>query len=343
MKSGLKAVYLKNKNKLIILCGIFLLFLPFILQSSYLQRVAIIMGIFIVLASSLNLIIGFTGMFSLAHAAFYGIGAYTSALLAINLGLPFWITMPAAGIMAGLFGALIGLATLRLRETFLVFGTLAFGEIVRIIIMNWISLTRGPMGIPGIPVPTIFGFSFKNYTYYYYLVLIFASLSVLLIRRVYNSKVGRAFVAIREDDVGAATMGVHVFKFKVLAFTLGCTFAGLAGAFYAHFVRFISADQFGVNESFAILTMVALGGTGSIAGPVVGVVILLLFPEVFRFLAEYRMVVYGLILIFVMMFKPEGIVGFKGMFPRDYNLGAEIKKRIIGLFGKNHNNEALES
>lgn len=343
MKSGINAVYLKNKKRMMVIGGVFILFLPFILQSSYFQRVAIMMGIFIVLASSLNLIIGFTGMFSLAHAAFYGIGAYSSALLALKLGLPFWITMPVAGLIAGLFGSFIGLATLRLRETFLVFGTLAFGEIVRIIIMNWTSLTRGPMGIPGIPVPRIFGYPLKNYIHYYYLILVFTAVSVLLIRRIYNSKVGRAFVAIREDEIGAATMGVHVFRYKVLAFTIGCTFAGLAGAFYAHFVRFISADQFGVNESFAILTMVALGGTGVIAGPVVGVFILLLFPEVFRFLAEYRMVVYGLILIIVMMFKPEGIVGFKGMFPRDYNLGEEIKKKILGLVRKNRSNEVMES
>ena len=255
MKDRIRGLFLKNKKKLGILGGVLLLLLPFILQSAYLQRVAIIIGIFIVLASSLNLIIGFTGMFSLAHGAFYGIGAYTSALLSLNLGLPFWITMPIAGIMAGLFGSLIGLATLRLRETFLVFGTLAFGEIVRIVIMNWISLTRGPMGIPGIPVPRIFGFPLTSYVHYYYLVLIFCVVSVMLIRRIYKSKVGRAFLAIREDEVGAATMGVHIFKYKVLAFTLGCTFAGLAGAFYAHFVRFISADQFGVNESFAILTM----------------------------------------------------------------------------------------
>lgn len=343
MRVKLKDICVTNKKKLLIISGILLMVLPFILQSSYLQHVAIMMGIFIVLASSLNLIIGFTGMFSLAHAAFYGIGAYTSALLAINLDLPFWITMPAAGIMAGLFGALIGLATLRLRETFLVFGTLAFGEIVRIIIMNWISLTRGPMGIPGIPVPRIFGFPLRNYVYYYYLVLVFTVVSVILISRIYNSKVGRAFVAIREDEIGASTMGVYIFKYKVLAFTIGCTFAGLAGAFYAHFVRFISADQFGASESFAILTMVALGGTGSIAGPVVGAAILLLFPEVFRFLAEYRMVVYGLTLILVMMFKPEGIAGFKGMFPRDYNLGEEIKKKVVGWFGKSRGDEVMES
>lgn len=307
--------------------GLLLIVMPFILGTPYLIRIAIMIGIYIVLASSLNLIIGFTGMFSLAHAAFYGLGAYCSALLSVNLGWSFWISMPLGGLFAAAMGTLVGLATLRLRETFLVFGTMAFGEIVRICIMNWTSLTRGPMGIPGIPLPKIFGMPVSNYNFFYYLILIFAIVSVLLIRRIYNSRVGRAFLAIREDETGAASMGINVFKFKVLAFTLGCFFAGIAGGFYAHFVRFISADQFGVNESFAILTMVALGGTGSIAGPIVGAVILMVFPEMFRFLAEYRMVLYGLILVLVMMFKPEGIAGFKGMFPRDFDLLSIFKRK----------------
>ncbi|MBI9108140.1 MAG: branched-chain amino acid ABC transporter permease [Spirochaetales bacterium] len=318
-----------EKNKLVVTIAVaaLLLLIPLILGSPYLLRVAIMICIFVILSSSLNLIIGFTGMFSLAHAAFYGIGAYCSALLSIKVGLPFLITLPLAGILAGLIGAIIGLATLRLRETFLVFGTLAFGEIVRIVIMNWTSLTRGPMGIPGIPFPKIFGFEISNYTHYYYMVLFFAVIVVLLIRRLYNSRVGRAFIALREDETGAASMGVNVFAYKVWAFALGCFFAGIAGALYAHFVRYISADQFGVNESFAILTMVALGGTGSIIGPIVGAVILMVFPELFRFLAEYRMVLYGLILIVIMMFKPEGIAGFKGMFPRDFDMMSIFKRK----------------
>ena len=307
--------------------AVLLILVPFILGSPYLIRVAIMICIFVILSSSLNLIIGFTGMFSLAHAAFYGLGAYCSALLTIRLGVPFILALPLAGIFAGLIGAFIGLATLRLRETFLVFGTLAFGEVVKIVIMNWNSLTRGPMGIPGIPFPKIFGLEFNNYTRYYYLTLVLAALIVMLIYRIYHSKVGRAFIALREDETGAASMGVNIFGYKVWAFTLGCFFAGIAGSLYAHFARYISADQFAINESFAILTMVALGGTGSIVGPIAGAVILMIFPELFRFLEEYRMVLYGLILIFVMMFKPEGIAGVKGMFPRDFDMMSIFKRR----------------
>ena len=291
-----------------------LLGFPRAVGNEYLLRIATMIAIYVVLASSLNLIIGFTGMYSLGHGAFYGIGAYVSAILATSLGWSFWLTMPLAGLFTALVGAFLGLATLRLRQTFLVFGTLAFGEIVRIVIMNWPELTRGPMGIPGIPSPTIMGFELSSSIHWYYLILAFTVVTVFIITRLYHSRVGRAWVAIREDEVAAASMGVSVFGYKVLAFTISCLIAGLVGAFYAHFVTFISADQFGMNESFLILTMVALGGTGSIIGPIIGAIILMLVPEAFRFLNEFRGVLYGAILIFVIVVKPEGLAGVKGLF-----------------------------
>ncbi|MFQ3620648.1 MAG: branched-chain amino acid ABC transporter permease [Spirochaetales bacterium] len=294
---------------------ILLVSFPYIVPSPYFVRVAIMCGIYMILASSLNIVIGFTGMFSLGHGAFYGIGAYTSALLALNLHWPFWVTFPLGGALAALFGVLIGVATLRLRQIFLAFTTLGFGEITRILILNWDSLTRGPMGLPGIPIPTFFGTRFSQAGFYYF-ILLFTVLVVGFIYRLYNSKIGRAFIAIREDEVAAAHMGIHLFAHKTLAFSIACAIAGLAGAFYAHFARFISADQFGGNESFAILTMVALGGTGSIVGPLLGAAVLIIFPELFRFLAQYRMVLYGAILIFVIVVKPGGIVGVRGVFEK---------------------------
>mgnify|MGYP005835152113 FL=1 len=296
--------------------GILLLIsFPYIVPNPYLVRVAIMCGIYMILTSSLNIVIGFTGMFSLGHGAFYGIGAYTSALLALNLHWPFWVTFPLGGVMAALFGVLIGVATLRLRQIFLAFTTLGFGEITRILILNWDSLTRGPMGLPGIPIPTFFGVRFTQAGYYYF-ILLFTFVVVLFIYRLYHSRIGRAFIAIREDEVAASHMGIHLFGYKTLAFTIACAIAGLVGAFYAHFARFISADQFGGNESFAILTMVALGGTGSIIGPLLGAAVLIIFPEVFRFLAQFRMVIYGAILIFVIVVKPGGIVGVRGVFEK---------------------------
>lgn len=302
---------------------------PLFINNQYFLRVATNVGLAVILASSLNIIIGFTGMFSLGHAAFYGIGAYTSALLATRLGMPFWIGLPAAAIVAGVFGALIGLATLRLRAVFLAFTTLGFGEITRIVILNWRSFTRGPLGIVGIPIPTIFGFTFNRFAYYYFM-LVLVALVLVVIRRMYRSRIGRALIAIREDETAARSMGINVFGFKVLAFTMACMLAGLAGSFFAHFQRFISADSFVSNVSFEIVTMVALGGTGSIGGAVTGAVILGLFPEVFRFLAQYRQVIYGLILISVIVLKPGGIVGVKGVFEKPSGSG----KGFWSLLGK---------
>jgi len=315
--------------------ALILFLLPLVITNTYMLRVAIMVAIYIVLASSLNIIIGFTGMFSLGHGAFYGIGAYTSALLATQFGLSFWITMPLAGFMAAAIGAFVGLSTLRLRHTFLVFGTLAFGEIVRIIILNWNSLTRGPRGIPGVPAPAIFNFTFDGYVSYYYLMMVFTIMVIFLIYRVYQSRIGRAFLALREDERAASSMGINIFGYKVLAFTLACFFAGLTGAFYAHLATYISADQFGIMESFLILSMVAIGGTGSIIGPIIGGAILILIPEFFRFLAEYRMLFYGAVLIFVIVVKPEGIAGIKAFFPReeslwDFLFKTKKKKKVSG-------------
>lgn len=304
--------------------------LPFVLGNAYYVRIATIVGIYVILVSSLNIIIGFTGMFSLGHAAFYGIGAYTSAMLTVMAGWPFWAALPVAGIVAGLFGALIGLATLRLQAVFLAFTTLGFGEITRIVILNWRSFTRGPLGIAGVPIPTLFGWTFDR-NGYYYLVVVLAALTVAIIHRVYHSRVGRAFVAIREDETAAKSMGVNVFAFKVLAFTMACVFAGIAGSFFAHFQRFVSADSFANLESFAIITMVALGGTGSIVGPILGALILVVIPEVFRFLAQYRGVIYGLILILVIVLKPGGLAGVKGIFEKP-KLPKRPKKHSIRGF-----------
>lgn len=326
MKATFKNTIIRFRIPLLITLGIALLGLPFLLTNAYLLRIATMVGIYIVLASSLNIVIGFTGMFSLGHGAFYGLGAYCSALLALRLGWSFWVCMLAAGFFAGFWGAMIGLATLRLRAIFLAFTTLGFGEIVRILILNWTPLTRGPMGLVGIPVPKLFGRNF-NSMHSYYLILVLIVIVVIFVHRLSASKVGRAFLAIREDELAAKSMGINVFAYKTLAFTIACFIAGIAGSFYAHFARFLSADQFSGNESFTVLTMVALGGTGSIIGPMLGAGILVLLPEMFRFMAQYRMVLYGLILIGVIVLRPGGIMGVKGLFERSEPLFKKHRKR----------------
>ncbi|MFP4329332.1 MAG: branched-chain amino acid ABC transporter permease [Spirochaetaceae bacterium] len=328
----LRAFIRRHSRAAFLIATLVVLGMPFLVGgSAYWVRVATIVVMYVILVSGLNVIIGFTGLFSLGHAAFYGIGAYTSAMLTTMAGWSFWAALPLAGIVAGFFGSLIGLVTLRLRAVFLAFVTLGFGEIIRIVILNWRSFTRGPLGIAGVPVPTLFGWTFDRYGYYY-LVVVLAAATLASIYRVYHSRVGRAFVAIREDETAARSMGIHVFGYKVLAFSLGCFFAGIAGSFFAHFQRFVSADSFANIESFGIITMVALGGTGSILGPVFGALILIVLPEFFRPLQELRGVMYGLILILVIVLKPGGLAGVKGIFekPKAQKRPGRRKPRTAG-------------
>lgn len=290
-----------------------LLVLPLLVTSEYILRIAVLAGIYIILASSLNVTNGYTGLFSFGHAAFYGIGAYTAAILATRAGLSFWLTLPLAGVVSGAFGAAIALPTLRLRGIFLALVTIGFQEITFLVTLNWIGLTRGPMGIPGIPPPAIWGAPLTGNRGYYYLILALDLLVLFILSRIVASRVGRAFVAIREDEVAAQASGIATFRYKVLSFVIATVFAGAAGAFFAHHARFVSADSFRLDETFVILTMLIVGGMGSLLGPVIGAVFLVVLPEASRFLAEYRGVVYGLILIAVILFRPEGIAGVPGI------------------------------
>jgi branched-chain amino acid transport system permease protein len=288
---------------------------PLLVRDEYLLNTAVFAGIYVILASSLNITNGYTGLFSFGHAAFYGIGAYTAAILATRFDLPFLLTLPLAGIVAGSFGAAIALPTLRLRGIFLALVTIGFQQITYLMIMNWIGLTRGPMGIPGIPPASFFGFALQSNFGYYYLILFLDVVVIFFISRIVDSRVGRTFVAIREDELAAQSISIHTFRAKVLSFVLATFFAGLAGAFFAHHARFVSADSFRLEETFLILTMLIVGGMGSILGPVIGAAFLVILPEVFRFLAEYRGVVYGLIMIAAILFRPEGIAGVPGIIP----------------------------
>jgi branched-chain amino acid transport system permease protein len=287
--------------------------LPAVVRSEYLLNTAVLAGIYVILASSLNITNGYTGLFSFGHAAFYGIGAYTAAILATRLGLGFWLTLPLAGLVAAVFGAALALPTLRLSGIFLALVTIGFQEITYLVILNWIGLTRGPMGIPGVPPPFFLGFELRGNTGFYYLILALDVFTLFVLSRIVTSRLGRAFVSIREDELAAQASGIPTFRLKVLSFVIATFFAGLAGAFFAHHARFVSADSFRLDETFLILTMLIVGGMGSFLGPVIGAIALVILPEASRFLAEYRGVVYGLILIGVILFRPEGVAGVPGI------------------------------
>ncbi len=300
------------KVRLLLLIAGLLLF-PLFVRNDYILNVAIMIGIYVILASSMNLTNGYAGIFSMGHSAFYGIGAYATGILSFRIGSGFWTGMLAAGVASMMFGLLLGIPALRLKGIFFALITVSFLEIFRLVTMNWISLTRGPMGIPGIPAPTLFGWSLSANRHFYYLILVMDIMMVLFMYRIIHSRLGRAFMAIRDDDLAAAALGIPTFRYRLLALAISTCLCGFAGCFYAHYASYISVDSFGVSESFIILTMMIVGGMGTITGPLVGAIVMVIFPEIFRSLLEYRMVAYGVILILMILFRPEGLFGVPGL------------------------------
>ena len=305
---------------------VFLCLIPFIIENQYTIHLLIVSGIYIILTVGLNLITGYIGAFSLGHAAFYGIGAYTSTLLAVNFGLSFWITMWPAIILAAFFGLILGIPCLRLRTSYLVITTLAFGNIVYLLLVNLVGLTRGPLGIINIPPPTpvdlgFFSLQFTTKPQYYYLVLFFVLWILFFFKRFMDSRTGRAIISLREDDIAAEAIGVNVVYYKILGFVIGSGMAGFAGALYAHYVRFISPESFNIITSMTVLIMMITGGIGNLYGPIIGAVGITFLLEKLRFLSDYRLMIYGLILFLVIFLMPRGMMG---MFQ---DIMRKIKKR----------------
>lgn len=283
-----------------------LILFPFIMKDYYID-VAILAGIYIILALGLNVVVGFTGLLNLGFVAFYAIGAYTYALLNVKLGLGFWQSLPLCLITSTLSGFVLAIPALRLRGDYLAIVTLGFGEITRLILNNWDTLTGGPNGITGIASPVLYGLSLGRLNRYYYLVLLMAIACYIIIKRVRESRLGRAWIAIREDEISAGAMGVNVTLYKLYAFSFGAFWAGLGGALFAAKMQFVSPESFTFLESVLILCMVILGGLGSINGVVAGAVILVVLPEVLRGVQSYRMLALGSGLILLMIFRPRGL------------------------------------
>jgi branched-chain amino acid transport system permease protein len=293
---------------LVILLFIAFLF-PLLVMDEYFMHVAIMTLIYCIFASSLNIIL-MTGQISIAHAAFYGIGAYTSVLLVKELGFNFWLALPLSALNAMIFGLIIGWITLRLKSHYFAICTFAFGELVVMVMDNWVSLTHGPIGIRGIPeIDPLFFIKFHSRTNIYYLILITLILVTVLFFRLTLSRVGRAFIAIREDDEFAKAIGINIMGYKLIAFLVGTGFAGIAGSFYAHYIKFISPHAFSVMESINALIVLLIGGFGYLAGPIVGSIFNQLVPELLHAVSQYRMIIYGLITVLVIIYMPTGIVG----------------------------------
>jgi branched-chain amino acid transport system permease protein len=282
----------------------------------YLFHILVITGIYIILTLSLNLLVGYTGLPALGHAAFFGMGAYASALLALKLGLSPWFSLLIGASLAALLGCAIAIPSIRFKGDYFALVTFGFGIIVYSIANNWVSVTGGPMGIPGIPGFSFFGFILPEIWFYLILVTFFIFLTYFTMKRIVNSPFGRILQAIREDEIATLSIGKDVDRHKILVFSMGSFFAGIAGSLYAHYITYINPSSFTLMESIIILLMVAFGGMGNLAGSFVGASALVIFPEALRFLgipsfvaAPMRQMIYGLLLIVLMIKRPQGILG----------------------------------
>lgn len=307
-----------NKKTLLILGGVILSYgilfglLSSGVVNSYYGGIIILTLINIILAVSLNLIVGFTGQLCLGHAGFMAIGAYVSALITIKANLPFIVSIFVGAIVASFFAALIGYPTLKLRGDYFAITTLAFCEIIRVVLMN-IDVVGGARGLTGIPKKT-------NFT----LAFLFVAITILVIYNIIHSSQGRAMISIRENEIAAEAMGVNAFKYKMMAFIIGAFFAGLAGALYSHYMGYIQPTSFDFVKSIDYLTFVVFGGMGSLSGSVIATIVLTFLPELLRGLQDYRMIIYPLSLIILMIFRPQGLLGDKELSLKIFKKSTKI-------------------
>jgi branched-chain amino acid transport system permease protein len=270
--------------------------------------------VYVMLAAGLNIVVGLAGLLDLGYVAFYAVGAYTYALLSVNFGMSFWVCLPLAGLLAGAAGIALGFPVLRLRGDYLAIVTLGFGEMVRIVLINWHSLTGGSNGIARIPTPTLFGMQFigaSRLTFLYFIVLALAAATMLFAARIRVTAIGRAWEALREDEIACRSLGLNPTTIKLSAFAVGAMFAGFAGAFFAARQGFISPASFTFMESAIILAIVVLGGMGSQTGLLFAAAALVLLPEVFRDFAELRLLLFGAAMVLIMIWRPQGLVAHR--------------------------------
>jgi len=282
---------------------------------AYIIHLLILICIFIILSISLQLSIGFAGLLSLAHIAFYCIGAYTSALLALA-GVPFWICIVLAGISAMIFGFLLSIPTNKLKGDYLALATLAFHIVVYAVALNWTGLTRGPLGLPGIPRPSIFGFVFSGNLSFLILTFIIMLICYFIAKLIISSPFGKALGAIRDDELSTKVLGKNTFKMKTYALGISALIAGIAGSLYAHYITFIDPSSFHLMQMVPILAIVIIAGLASLRGTIIVSIILVLLPEPLRFIGfpssmvgPMRQIIYALILILILLYKPKGLFG----------------------------------
>jgi len=282
----------------------------------YFLHILILINIYIIIAISLNLIAGYSGLLSIAHAAFYGIGAYATALMWLYLGTGFWVNIWIGILVSGVLGLIIAYPSLRIYDDYFAIATFGFQMIVFSVLNNWVDFTKGPMGIPGIPSPTLFGYEISSHIGFFLLSLFFAVIVYFLVKRLVESPFGLVLKGIREDEVFTKAAGKNITKYKILVFVIGGSLASIAGALYAHYISYIDPTSFTINESIFMLSIVIIGGMASLKGSVLGAVILVILPELLRFIglpssvaANLRQIFYGVLLVLFMMYRPRGFIG----------------------------------
>lgn len=321
-----------SKRLLLVAAAIALVF-PWLVstgQNFYHVNVMVSALIFVVLGLGLNITVGLAGLLDLGYIAFFAVGSYTYALLSKNFDLGFWTCLPLGGLMGMLFGIILGFPILRLRGDYLAIVTLGFASITKIVLENWDTVFGGAAGIAGIPRPEFFGMVLdgrQKSVYSYYIVLALVGITILVTNRLKNSRIGRAWMALREDEIACVAMGVDMARTKLSAYALGAFWAGLVGVVFAAHNSFINPDSFTFMDSAMILAMVVLGGMGSILGVIIASLALKLLPEYLRTFAEYRMLVFGAVMVLMMIFRPQGLIS---NMRRKYDLSAVKGRKTDG-------------
>lgn len=301
-------------RRALIAVGVLAIVFPWLVstgQNYYHVNIMVSALIFVVLGLGLNITVGLAGLLDLGYVAFFAVGAYTYALLGQHFDLGFWICLPLGGIVSMFFGILLGFPILRLRGDYLAIVTLGFGSITKIVLENWDTVFGGAAGIAGIARPELFGVDLDGRmksVYTYYIVLGLVALTIFVTNRLKNSRIGRAWMALREDEIASEAMGVDMARTKLSAYALGAFWAGLVGVVFAAHNNFINPDSFTFMDSAMILAMVVLGGMGSILGVIIAALTLKLLPEYLRAFAEYRMLVFGAVMVLMMIFRPQGLI-----------------------------------
>ncbi|MBV8074370.1 MAG: branched-chain amino acid ABC transporter permease [Candidatus Eremiobacteraeota bacterium] len=305
---------MRRTTLLVLVLALAVAVIPLTVKSQYVLQVTDTAMIYAVAVIGLGILLGLTGQMSLAQAAFFGIGAYASALLSIDLGWPFWLSLPVAVLISAAVGLAVGYPCLRLSGHYLALATIGFGIIVQLFFINSKKLTNGPDGLTGIPPPHFGPWTLDAYQTYFYVIYAALVLSVYVAWRIKHSRIGRALEAIRENEIAAQAMGINTTRYKVLAFVLASAFGGLGGGLIAHMTRFISPDSYSFDQSVVFLVMLVIGGSATITGALTGAILLTFLPEMLRPLKESYIMVYGAAVIVMVIFMPDGLIGLLKRF-----------------------------